>query len=203
MPRFLNTYWVEFFTLRMKALLAACKPLILLDFHRSFNDTRTMSNDEILTVKETANAPAGPQDDRNEELPAFWSVGCLTHKSESFRLRFVLFAAVRSAGFPLFPPSPAHFFRILGQNWVKGCNIRRDWQTATLRHSPHYLSSYHKWRKGQRFVGVFVHHGSSFGLSGRAKVIAADIVIRCDGVGKSCSGIGYCGVNDHVFRDFS
>ena len=26
---------------RMKALLAACKPLILLDFHRSFNDTRT------------------------------------------------------------------------------------------------------------------------------------------------------------------
>ena len=26
---------------RIKALLAACKPLILLDFHRSFNDTRT------------------------------------------------------------------------------------------------------------------------------------------------------------------
>ena len=25
----------------MKALLAACKPLILLDFHRSFNDTPT------------------------------------------------------------------------------------------------------------------------------------------------------------------
>ena len=25
----------------MKALLAACKPLILLDFRRSFNDTRT------------------------------------------------------------------------------------------------------------------------------------------------------------------
>lgn len=25
----------------MKALLAACKPLILLDFHKSFNDTRT------------------------------------------------------------------------------------------------------------------------------------------------------------------
>ena len=27
---------------RIKALLAACKPLILLDFHRSFNDTRTI-----------------------------------------------------------------------------------------------------------------------------------------------------------------
>ena len=41
MPRFLNTYWVEFFTLRMKALLAACKPLILLDFHKSYNYTPT------------------------------------------------------------------------------------------------------------------------------------------------------------------
>ena len=133
MPRFLNTYWVEFFTLRMKALLAACKPLILLDFHRSFNDTRTMSSDEILTVKETAVLLKTTRQQvrkmiANEELPACWSVGCLTHKSESFRLQFALFTAVRSAGFPLFPPSPARFFRILGQNWVKGCNIRRDWQ---------------------------------------------------------------------------
>ena len=53
------------------------------------------------------------------EPPAFWSVGCLTHKSGSFRLRFVLFATVRSADFPLFPSSPARFFRILGQKWVK------------------------------------------------------------------------------------
>ena len=53
------------------------------------------------------------------EPPAFWSVGCLKGKSESFRLRFVLFAAVRSADFPLSPSSPARFFRILGQNWVR------------------------------------------------------------------------------------
>ena len=53
------------------------------------------------------------------EPPAFWSVGCLKHKSESFRLRFVLFTTIRSAGFPLFPSSPAHFFRILGQKWVR------------------------------------------------------------------------------------
>ena len=53
------------------------------------------------------------------EPPAFWSVGCLTHKSEPFRLRFVLFATVCSADFPLFPSSPARFFRILGQNWVR------------------------------------------------------------------------------------
>ena len=53
------------------------------------------------------------------EPPAFWSVGCLKAKSESFRLRFVLFTAIRSVSFPLFPSSPARFFRILGQNWVK------------------------------------------------------------------------------------
>ena len=53
------------------------------------------------------------------EPPAFWSVGCLTHKSESFRLRFVLFATVHSADFPLFPSSPARPNSILGQNWVK------------------------------------------------------------------------------------
>ena len=38
------------------------------------------------------------------EPPAFWSVGCLKHKSEPFRLRFVLFTAVHSADLPLFPP---------------------------------------------------------------------------------------------------
>ena len=53
------------------------------------------------------------------EPPAFWSVGCLKGKSEPFRLRFVLFAAVRSADLPLFPSRPARFFRILGQKWVR------------------------------------------------------------------------------------
>ena len=53
------------------------------------------------------------------EPPAFWSVGCLKAKSESFRLRFVLFTTVRSADFLLFPPSPACSNPILGQKWVK------------------------------------------------------------------------------------
>ena len=53
------------------------------------------------------------------EPPAFWSVGCLKAKSESFWLQFVLFATVRSVSFPLSPFSTARFFRILGQNWVK------------------------------------------------------------------------------------
>ena len=50
-------------------------------------------------------------------------VGCLTHKSESFRLRFVLFATVHSADFPLFPSSPARSNSILGQNWVRNRGI--------------------------------------------------------------------------------
>ena len=53
------------------------------------------------------------------EPPAFWSVGCLKGKSEPFRLRFVLFAAIRSADIPLFPSGPARSNSILGQNWVK------------------------------------------------------------------------------------
>ena len=53
------------------------------------------------------------------EPPAFWSVGCLTHKSEPFGLRFVLFATVRSADLPLFPSRPVRFFRVLGQKWVR------------------------------------------------------------------------------------
>ena len=53
------------------------------------------------------------------EPPTFWSIGCLKGKSESFRLRFVLFTTIRSADFPLFPSSPARFFRVLGQKWVK------------------------------------------------------------------------------------
>jgi len=53
------------------------------------------------------------------EPPAFWSVGCLKGKSESFRLRFVLFTTIRSVSFPLFPSSPARPDPILGQKWVK------------------------------------------------------------------------------------
>ena len=66
------------------------------------------------------------------EPPAFWSVGCLKGKSESFRLRFVLFAIIRSAGFPLFPLSPARFFRILGQKWVKE-------ESSCFSKNPQYL----------------------------------------------------------------
>ena len=87
-----------------------------------------MSNDEILTVKETAALLKTTRQQvrkmiANEELPAFWSVGCLTRKSESFRLRFVLFATVHSADFPLFPSSPARSNSILGQKWVKEDSI--------------------------------------------------------------------------------
>ena len=57
-------------------------------------------------------------------------VGCLTHKSESFRLRFVLFATVHSADFPLFPSSPARSNSILGQNWVRNRGLQFFWHDA-------------------------------------------------------------------------
>ena len=74
------------------------------------------------------------------EPPAFWSVGCLTRKSELFRLRLVLFTTVCSADFPLFPPSPARSNSILGQKWVKreGARIRTTagTDTAAKRYEP-------------------------------------------------------------------
>lgn len=58
---------------RIKALLAACKPLILLDFHRSFNDTPTMSEQasyrllrQVASFIRFAPAPAAPR-----ESPSF------------------------------------------------------------------------------------------------------------------------------------
>ena len=71
------------------------------------------------------------------EPPAFWSVGCLTRKSESFRLRFVLFTAVHSADLPLFPPSPACSDSVLGQKWVKISSQAAARQKREC-HSPKY-----------------------------------------------------------------
>ena len=75
----------------------------------------------------TAEAVATKSNGRNEVLVrgdgfaplAFWSAGCHKAKSEPLRLRFALFAAVRSVDFPLFPTGPACFFRVLGQKWVR------------------------------------------------------------------------------------
>lgn len=53
------------------------------------------------------------------EPPAFWSVGCLEEKTEPFRLRFALFAAVCWTDFPLFPSGTACSGSVLGQKWVK------------------------------------------------------------------------------------
>ena len=54
------------------------------------------------------------------EPPAFWSVGCHKAKSELFRLRFALFAAIRSTDFSLFPSGHTRSNSILGQKWVSG-----------------------------------------------------------------------------------
>ena len=69
------------------------------------------------------------------EPPAFWSVGCLKGKSESFRLRFVLFAAVRSADLPLFPSSPACSGSVLGQKWVKDRCMAGEFEQSVRVHA--------------------------------------------------------------------
>ena len=84
--------------------------------------------------------------------------------------------------FHCFRPALPAFFAFWVKSGSEAVMSVEDWRAATLRHGPHDLSSYHKWRKGQRFVGVFVHHGSCFGLGDRVKVTTADILIRCDGV---------------------
>ena len=66
------------------------------------------------------------------EPPAFWPVGCLTHKSESFQLRFVIFATVRWADFPLFPPSPARSNSILGQSGSGTGGFQFCWSGAEI-----------------------------------------------------------------------
>ena len=52
------------------------------------------------------------------EPPAFWSVGCLKGKTEPFRLRFVLFAAIRSADFSIVSIQPCPLFSDSGSNAV-------------------------------------------------------------------------------------
>ena len=49
------------------------------------------------------------------EPPAFWSVGCLTHKSESFRLRFAVLPPFARRIFHCFRPALPAFFGF----WVK------------------------------------------------------------------------------------
>ena len=84
------------------------------------------------------------------EPPAFWSVGCLTHKSESFRLRFVLFAAIRSADLPLFPSSPARFFRVLGQKWVKDRCMAGEFEQSVRIHTERLIGQQLFLPKGLR-----------------------------------------------------
>ena len=84
--------------------------------------------------------------------------------------------------FRCFRPDLPAFFVFWVKSGSEAVISAGDWRTATLRHSPHYLSSYHKWRKDQRFVGVFVHHGSCFSLGDRAEALAANIVVGRIGV---------------------
>ena len=51
-------------------------------------------------------------------------------KSESFRLRFVLFTTVHSADFPLFLSGPVHSNSVLGQKWARNRGLQIYWPGA-------------------------------------------------------------------------
>ena len=51
-------------------------------------------------------------------------------KSESFRLRFVLFTTVHSADFPLFSSGPAHSNSVLCQKWARNGGLQFFWHGA-------------------------------------------------------------------------
>ena len=84
--------------------------------------------------------------------------------------------------FRCFHPDLPAFFAFWVKSGSEAVISVEDWRAATLRHSPHYLSSYHKWRKRQGFIGVFVHHSSCFGLGDRTEALAANIVVGRIGV---------------------
>ena len=93
------------------------------------------------------------------EPPAFWSVGCLTHKSGSFRLRFVLFATVRSADFPLFPSSPACSGSVLGQKWVKDRCMVGEFEQSVRIHTERLIGQQLFLPKGLRLNHFIGRHG--------------------------------------------
>ena len=101
--------------------VVAIRSVAKVDRHRSFGSKGSLREMPHMQAKrpETLRFRVFLAHREGFEPPAFWSVGCLKHKSEPKRLRFVLFTTIRSADFPLFPSSPACSGSVLGQKWVK------------------------------------------------------------------------------------
>ena len=93
------------------------------------------------------------------EPPAFWSVGCLKGKSEPFRLRFVLFAAVHSADFPLFPSRLARSGSVLGQKWVKDRCMAGEFEQSVRIHTERLIGQQLFLPKGLRLDHFIGRHG--------------------------------------------
>ena len=91
------------------------------------------------------------------EPPAFWSVGCLKAKSESFRLRFVLFTTIRSADFSVVSVQPCPLFSDsgskLGQDMRKPETYRNEIKSyivrtgMTMTEVVDYLSDEYGWSR--------------------------------------------------------
>ena len=84
--------------------------------------------------------------------------------------------------FHCFRPALPAFFAFWVKSGSEAVISVEDWRTATLRHSPRDLSSCHKWRKRQGFIGVFVHHSCCVILADGAEAVAAKVVVGRIGV---------------------
>ena len=93
------------------------------------------------------------------EPPAFWSVGCLPRKIASFLLGLVLFGAVRSEKFPLFPASPVRSILILGQKWVKDRCMAGEFEQSVRIHTERLIGQQLFLPKGLRLDHFIGRHG--------------------------------------------
>ena len=139
----------------------AIRPAAEMDRHRSFGSKGSLREMPHMQTKrpETVRFRVFLARREGFEPPAFWSVGCLTHKSESFRLRFVLFATVRSADFPLFPSSPACSDSVLGQKWVKDRCMAGEFEQSVRIHAERLIGQQLFLPKGLRLDHFIRRHG--------------------------------------------
>ena len=93
------------------------------------------------------------------EPPAFWSVGCLSEKTEPFRLRFVLFTAICWTDIPLFPSGAAPSNPILGQKWVKDRCMAGEFEQSVRIHAERLIGQQLFLPKGLRLDHFIGRHG--------------------------------------------
>ena len=141
--------------------VVAIRSVAKVDRHRSFGSKGSLREMPHMQTKrpETLRFLVFLARREGFEPPAFWSVGCLKHKSEPFRLRFVLFTTVRSADFPLFPSRLACSDPVLGQKWVKDRCMAGEFEQSVRIHTERLIGQQLFLPKGLRLDHFIGRHG--------------------------------------------